>query len=82
MEDKIRIEALKTCLAEHGMPIRGVYERSDAKVRLLEGMERSGDKIRRKKIYYVMIRFLSPLNCGLICFILQTQSLLFIPVNL
>ena len=64
----------------------------------------------RKKLYYVMIRFvcsnydvciiltvyrnftlettyvfvhiLNPLNCGLICFILQTQSLLFIPVNL
>ena len=34
------IDALKAYLAENGMPIRGVYERSDAKVRLLEGMER------------------------------------------
>ena len=34
------IEALKNCLHEYGMDIRGVYERSDAKVRLLEGMER------------------------------------------
>ena len=31
---------------------------------------------------YVFVHILSPLNCGLICFILQTQSLLFIPVNL
>ncbi len=34
------IEELKSQLAEMGMPIRGVYERSDAKVRLQEGMER------------------------------------------
>lgn len=34
------IEKLKQVLAEHDMPVRGVYERSDAKVRLLEGMER------------------------------------------
>lgn len=34
------IEALKNCLHEYGMDIRGVYERSDAKVRLQEGMER------------------------------------------
>ena len=27
-------------LAENGMTVRGVYERSDAKVRLLEGMDR------------------------------------------
>ena len=32
------IEELKEQLAELGMPIRGVYERSDAKVRLQEGM--------------------------------------------
>ncbi len=32
------IEELKDQLAELGMPIRGVYERSDAKVRLQEGM--------------------------------------------
>ncbi len=31
---------LKSILAEYGMTIRGVYERSDAKVRLQEGMER------------------------------------------
>lgn len=31
---------LKEILKEYGMPIRGVYERSDAKVRQLEGMER------------------------------------------
>lgn len=31
---------LKAILAEYGMNIRGVYERSDAKVRLQEGMER------------------------------------------
>jgi 23S rRNA (cytosine1962-C5)-methyltransferase len=34
------IEALKEVLAEDGIVIRGVYERSDAKVRLQEGMER------------------------------------------
>lgn len=34
------IELLKKELAALGMPIRGVYERSDAKVRLNEGMER------------------------------------------
>ena len=34
------IEKLKQVLAEDDMPVRGVYERSDAKVRLLEGMER------------------------------------------
>lgn len=36
----IIIEKLKQVLAEDGIPIRGVYERSDAKVRLQEGMER------------------------------------------
>lgn len=35
------IKALKKVLTEDGIQIRGVYERSDAKVRLLEGMERS-----------------------------------------
>ncbi len=35
------VEALKKVLAEDGIAIRGVYERSDAKVRLQEGMERS-----------------------------------------
>ncbi len=34
------VEALKKVLAEDGFTIRGVYERSDAKVRLQEGMER------------------------------------------
>lgn len=34
------VELLKQVLNEEGMPIRGVYERSDAKVRLQEGMER------------------------------------------
>ena len=34
------IEDLKQVLAEDGIMIRGVYERSDAKVRLNEGMER------------------------------------------
>lgn len=34
------IDLLKKELASYGMNIRGVYERSDAKVRLLEGMER------------------------------------------
>lgn len=34
------VEALKKVLAEDGIVIRGVYERSDAKVRLQEGMER------------------------------------------
>ena len=33
------IEKLKQILAEDGIAIRGVYERSDAKVRLQEGME-------------------------------------------
>lgn len=35
------VDALKKILAEDGIHIRGVYERSDAKVRLQEGMERS-----------------------------------------
>lgn len=34
------VEALKRVLGEDGISIRGVYERSDAKVRLQEGMER------------------------------------------
>ena len=34
------LEKLKKVLAEDGIAIRGVYERSDAKVRLQEGMER------------------------------------------
>lgn len=34
------VEALKKVLAEDDITIRGVYERSDAKVRLQEGMER------------------------------------------
>lgn len=34
------VDALKRVLAEDGISIRGVYERSDAKVRLQEGMER------------------------------------------
>ena len=35
------IEAVKKVMAEDGITIRGVYERSDAKVRLNEGMERT-----------------------------------------
>lgn len=35
------IEILKELMLEDGIKIRGVYERSDAKVRLKEGMERS-----------------------------------------
>ena len=35
------VDELKKALAEDGINIRGVYERSDAKVRLQEGMERS-----------------------------------------
>ena len=34
------VECLKEILAEDGIKIKGVYERSDAKVRLKEGMER------------------------------------------
>lgn len=34
------VETLKKVLAEDGITVRGVYERSDAKVRLQEGMER------------------------------------------
>jgi 23S rRNA (cytosine1962-C5)-methyltransferase len=34
------LEKLKSILAEDGIKIRGIYERSDAKVRLQEGMER------------------------------------------
>lgn len=34
------LEKLKQVLAEDGLSIRGIYERSDAKVRLQEGMER------------------------------------------
>ena len=39
LKEKI-IEILKEILLEDGIKIRGVYERSDAKVRLKEGMER------------------------------------------
>ncbi len=35
------VEALKDILTRDGIVVRGVYERSDAKVRLQEGMERS-----------------------------------------
>lgn len=35
------VDKLKKVLAEDGITIRGVYERSDAKVRLQEGLERS-----------------------------------------
>ena len=38
---EVIIDELKKALAEDGINIRGVYERSDAKVRLQEGMERS-----------------------------------------
>lgn len=41
--DKLKmiiIEELKSAMAEDGITIRGVYERSDAKVRFQEGMER------------------------------------------
>ncbi|MBR5712726.1 MAG: class I SAM-dependent rRNA methyltransferase [Lachnospiraceae bacterium] len=34
------LDELKALLAADGMPVRGVYERSDAKVRELEGMKR------------------------------------------
>ena len=34
------VECIKECLVEDGINIRGVYERSDAKVREQEGMER------------------------------------------
>lgn len=34
------LEKLKKVLSEDGVAIRGIYERSDAKVRLLEGLER------------------------------------------
>lgn len=40
MKEEI-IEDIKKVLAEDGITIRGVYERSDAKVRLQEGMERT-----------------------------------------
>ena len=39
MKEEI-IELLKECIEADGIQIRGVYERSDAKVRLQEGMER------------------------------------------
>lgn len=38
LKDKI-VNALKAVLLEDGISVRGVYERSDAKVRALEGME-------------------------------------------
>ena len=34
------VDCIKQCLEEDGVHIRGVYERSDAKVRTQEGMER------------------------------------------
>ncbi len=42
--DKLKlriIDELRNCLAEDGVVMRGVYERSDAKVREQEGMERT-----------------------------------------
>ena len=33
------LQVLKKVLAEHNMPVRGIYERSDAKERTKEGME-------------------------------------------
>ena len=45
------VDLLKEILAEDGICIRGVYERSDAKVRKQEGMERIkgfiGEEARR-----------------------------------
>ncbi len=38
---ELLVKLLKEILAEDGITIRGVYERSDAKVRELEGMERT-----------------------------------------
>ena len=35
------LNLLKEVLAEDGIQIRGIYERSDAKVRLNEGMDRA-----------------------------------------
>ena len=40
MKDKI-LDACKKVLAEDGVKVRGIYERSDAKVRELEGLERT-----------------------------------------
>ena len=40
MKDKI-LDACKRVLAEDGVKIRGIYERSDAKIRELEGLERT-----------------------------------------
>lgn len=40
MKDKI-LDACKKILAEDGVKVRGIYERSDAKVRELEGLERT-----------------------------------------
>ena len=40
MKDKI-LDACKKVLAEDGVSVRGIYERSDAKVRELEGLERT-----------------------------------------
>ncbi len=40
MKDQI-LDACKKVLAEDGVTIRGIYERSDAKVRELEGLERT-----------------------------------------
>ena len=40
MKDKI-LDACKRVLAEDGVIVRGIYERSDAKVRELEGLERT-----------------------------------------
>ena len=42
------IEILKEILSEDGVAIQGVYERSDAKVRLNEGMERVKDFIGKE----------------------------------
>ena len=41
------VDAIKKVLKEDGISIRGVYERSDAKVRLQEGMEQKQGIYRR-----------------------------------
>ena len=49
------LETLKEVMAEDGISIRGIYERSDAKVREQEGMERyKGFIIQRLKLWKMM----------------------------
>ena len=69
----VLLELLQEILAQDGVHIRGIYERSDAKVRLLEGMERVKGLIgpafeTKVEIVENGVRYLVDVKDGLDCF--------------